>query len=69
MNINDVSPVLGNFINNLNNEAHSVSGVALCVAVSADGNRVYVGGHSGVWISNDGGITFSQVMKPSFMNL
>jgi len=61
--IDDVSPFLGKVSNTLG-KGQSVSGVALCVAVSADGNRVYLGGHSGVWISDDGGSTFHQVEKP-----
>lgn len=33
----------------------SYSGKALCVALSADGTRAYLGGQSGVWRSDDGG--------------
>ena len=36
----------------------SVSGKTLCVALSSDGTRAYVGGHSGVWRSDDGGNTW-----------
>jgi hypothetical protein len=32
-----------------------VSGKALCVAMSASDSRLYLGGHSGVWRSDDGG--------------
>ena len=36
----------------------SVSGRALCIAASADGARVYLGGHSGVWRSDDHGLNW-----------
>ena len=36
-----------------------VSGKALSVALSADGQRAYLGGHSGVWRSDDGGATWT----------
>jgi hypothetical protein len=36
----------------------SVSGKGLCVAISPDGARAYLGGHSGVWRSDDGGDTW-----------
>jgi hypothetical protein len=36
----------------------SVSGKALCVALSSNGTRAYLGGHSGIWRSDDGGETW-----------
>ena len=36
----------------------SVSGKALCIACSPDGQQVYLGGHSGVWRSSDAGHTW-----------
>ena len=41
-----------------------VSGKALSVAISADGKRVYLGGHSGVWRSDDGGATWRHSEAP-----
>src|SRR5262245_9044139 len=42
----------------------SFSGKALCAALSADGQRAYLGGHSGVWRSDDGGETWSHPERP-----
>ena len=41
-----------------------VSGKALSVAISADGQRAYLGGHSGVWRSNDGGANWTHSEAP-----
>jgi photosystem II stability/assembly factor-like uncharacterized protein len=41
-----------------------VSGKALSVALSADGQRAYLGGHSGVWRSDDGGATWTHSERP-----
>ena len=41
-----------------------VSGKALSVALSADGQRAYLGGHSGVWRSGDGGATWTHSERP-----
>ncbi len=56
MRIDDVSPV-DNTTLSLGAD-QSVSGKTLCVALSPDGTRAYVGGHSGVWRSDDGGETW-----------
>src|SRR5919109_4515250 len=65
MQIDDVSPTMALKTEILISPTdQSISGKALCIAVSYDGTRVYLGGHSGVWISEDGGITFYQVQKP-----
>ena len=42
----------------------STSGKGLAVAISADGTRAYLGGHSGVWRSDDGGDTWSHPEWP-----
>lgn len=42
----------------------SVSGKALSVAISADGSRLYLGGHSGVWRSDDGGMSWTHPERP-----
>jgi photosystem II stability/assembly factor-like uncharacterized protein len=41
-----------------------VSGKALSVALSADGQRAYLGGHSGVWRSDDGGANWTHSEAP-----
>jgi photosystem II stability/assembly factor-like uncharacterized protein len=57
MRIDDVSPT-DNTALSLGAADQSVSGKTLCVALSSDGTRAYVGGHSGVWRSDDGGETW-----------
>jgi photosystem II stability/assembly factor-like uncharacterized protein len=42
----------------------SVSGRMLSLTVSADGTRLYVGGSSGVWRSDDAGATWHQLTRP-----
>ena len=58
MRIGDVSPTMGPFSGSLSIGDQCVSGKALCVAITLGGNRVYLGGHSGVWRSDDGGDTW-----------
>lgn len=58
MQIDDVSPAANTFHGSLARTDQSVSGKGLCVAVSPDGARAYLGGHSGVWRSDDGGDTW-----------
>ncbi len=58
MQISDVSPTIATFHGSLDHLNQSVSGKGLCVAVSADGTRAYLGGHSGVWRSDDGGLNW-----------
>ena len=55
----DVSPVRARTTFGFDRNHQSVSGKALCVAMSADGQRLYLGGHSGVWRSDDGGQTWT----------
>ena len=59
MQIDDVSPTTGIFAGSLGREDQCVSGRSICVAMSPDGNRAYVGGHSGVWRSDDGGASWT----------
>lgn len=61
MQIVDVSPGSGN---TTPFGWQSVSGKALCVATSADGSRVYLGGHSGVWRSDDSGVNWRHLEWP-----
>jgi photosystem II stability/assembly factor-like uncharacterized protein len=58
MQIDDVSPTDANFAPTFDRASQSISGKALCVAISNDGQRAYLGGHSGVWRSDDGGDTW-----------
>jgi hypothetical protein len=58
MRIDDVSPTDDNFSSSFDRTGQSVSGKALCVSISSDGSRAYLGGHSGVWRSDDGGETW-----------
>jgi hypothetical protein len=55
MRIEDISPGDANATRQLPRTVHGTSGKALCVAISFDGRRAYLGGHSGVWRSDDGG--------------
>jgi hypothetical protein len=55
MHIEDVSPTRDGTTITLPGLLQSVSGKALCIACSVGGIRVYLGGHSGVWRSDDGG--------------
>lgn len=54
MRIDDISPATTAHLA----PGQWISGKALCVAISADGVRGYLGGHSGVWRSDDGGVTW-----------
>jgi hypothetical protein len=57
MRIDDVSPA--DYTNlGLGLADQSVSGKTLCVALSSDGTRAYVGCHSSIWRSDDGGNTW-----------
>jgi hypothetical protein len=58
MRIDDVSPTVANFSGSLGLSSQSVSGKGLCLTLSDDGQRAYVGGRSGVWRSDDGGETW-----------
>jgi hypothetical protein len=58
MRIEDIGPREETMIRSFGRDVQSISGKGLCVAVSADGERAYLGGHSGVWRSDDGGETW-----------
>jgi photosystem II stability/assembly factor-like uncharacterized protein len=58
MRIEDISPREDTMTRSLGRDLQSISGKGLCVTVSADGTRAYLGGHSGVWRSDDGGETW-----------
>jgi hypothetical protein len=60
----DVSPVRSRTTFGFDRFHQSVSGKALCVAMSADGQRLYLGGHSAVWRSLDGGATWTHPERP-----
>lgn len=58
MKIDDISPTWDTLTSYYTREGQSASGKTLCAALSSDGARAYVGGHSGVWRSDDGGLTW-----------
>jgi hypothetical protein len=60
----DVSPVRSRTQIAIDRSHQSVSGKALCVAMSATGQRLYLGGHSGVWRSVDGGQVWTHPERP-----
>jgi photosystem II stability/assembly factor-like uncharacterized protein len=62
--IEDISPRDSNTTLRLGRDFQSVSGKALCCALAADGRRAYLGGHSGVWRSDDGGDTWRHLEWP-----
>jgi photosystem II stability/assembly factor-like uncharacterized protein len=64
MPIVDVSPTVDTTTIAISRLVQSVSGKALCVATSTDGMRAYLGGHSGVWRSDDGGANWFQPQRP-----
>jgi photosystem II stability/assembly factor-like uncharacterized protein len=60
----DVSPVRARTTFAFDRHHQSVSGKALCAAMSGDGKRLYLGGHSGVWRSDDSGLTWTHPERP-----
>jgi photosystem II stability/assembly factor-like uncharacterized protein len=60
----DVSPVRSRTTFGFDRFHQSTSGKALCVAMTADGSRLYLGGHSAVWRSTDGGKTWTHPERP-----
>jgi photosystem II stability/assembly factor-like uncharacterized protein len=64
MHVEDVSPRRAATQITIDRNHQSVSGKALCVAMSADGQRLYLGGHSAVWRSDDGGLTWTHPERP-----
>ncbi len=64
LQVKDVSPNAANITRSLGLDYQSVSGKALTVTMAADQQRVYLGGHSGVWRSDDGGATWQHKERP-----
>jgi hypothetical protein len=64
MQIIDISPREDNTTRALGRDFQSVSGKALCCRLHPDGQRAYLGGHSGLWRSDDGGATWSHLEWP-----
>ena len=59
-----VGPTLQSFPRLPANAGHSSSGRITALVLGADGNRMYAGSFAGVWRSNDGGETWSQLTWP-----
>ncbi|MGE0812887.1 MAG: WD40/YVTN/BNR-like repeat-containing protein [Vicinamibacterales bacterium] len=64
MQIVDISPREDNTTRRLGRDFQSVSGKALCCALHPAGGRAYLGGHSGIWRSDDGGATWHHLEWP-----
>jgi hypothetical protein len=64
MRIEQVGPTLDNASLSLAGTDQSVAGKGLSAAISADGKRVYLGGNSGVWRSDDGGVSWRHPDRP-----
>lgn len=64
MQIVDLSPREDNTTRHLPRTLQSVSGKALCCALHPNGGRAYLGGHSGVWRSDDSGATWAHLEWP-----
>lgn len=62
MQITDMSPQTQN--TTLLIGGQEVAGQVLCVAISPDGSRLYIGGHSGVWRSDDHGTNWRHLEWP-----
>ena len=61
----DVSPARASTDITIDPLTQSVSGKALCIAMSANGRRLYLGGHSGVWRSRDSGRRWEHPERPT----
>ncbi|MEZ5292810.1 MAG: hypothetical protein R2745_17140 [Vicinamibacterales bacterium] len=64
MQIADISPREDNTTRRLGRDFQSVSGKALCCALHPAGQRAYLGGHSGIWRSDDGGASWRHLEWP-----
>jgi hypothetical protein len=60
--IADVSPTWSNTL--ITQDGQSVSGRTLSLAVASDGQMLYAGTFSNVWLSTDSGKNFAQVVRP-----
>ncbi|MGS0527949.1 hypothetical protein ACU8V7_24950 [Zobellia nedashkovskayae] len=56
VHIENISPLKGNTTFKFPPNHQSISGKAHSIAISQDGETVYIGGNSGVWRSVDGGL-------------
>jgi hypothetical protein len=56
--IEQVGPTINNASLSFPESDQWVAGKGLSAAISADGTRAYFGGHSGVWRSDDGGVSW-----------
>jgi hypothetical protein len=67
MQIIDVSPKTTNTTildSGQDGAGQEVAGQVLCIAISVDGSRAYIGGHSGVWRSDDHGANWRHLEWP-----
>ena len=62
--ITGVGPSLATFPRRPANDNHSSSGRMTALAAAADGRRVYAGSWAGVWRSDNGGESWSQLTRP-----
>jgi hypothetical protein len=62
--IEQVGPTLHNASLSIDPTDQSVAGKGLSAAISTDGTRAYFGAHSGVWRSDDGGVTWWHPEQP-----
>ncbi|HWM29554.1 MAG TPA: sialidase family protein [Woeseiaceae bacterium] len=62
VDITDVGPTPVNFVSG--DPKRGGSGRVLCIAVAADGRRLYAGSYAGVWRSDDGGSNWRQMTRP-----
>ena len=62
VDVTDVGPSPLNFVSG--DFKRGGSGRMLCLAAAADSRRLYAGGYSGVWRSDDGGVNWRQMARP-----
>ena len=60
--ISDIGPAPNTFVGAT--PQRSGSGRILCLALAADGQRMYAGSYAGVWRSDDAGRSFTQMSRP-----
>lgn len=65
VHIENISPTSSTVDIKINTQVQSISGKALCIASSLDGETVYLGGHSGVWRSVNGGLNWKGFSYPN----
>ena len=64
MRIEQVGPTADNTSRHFPESDQWVAGKGLSAAISADGTRAYFGAHSGVWRSDDGGVSWWHPESP-----